>query len=149
MCISGCYRANQISVLSEVVLLLYKAARSNSTRKSYIVGQRHWVRFQNLHPSIPFFPYTTFSPVPVSLALCFLVAYLTSRPTINRCTTVRSYLCHVKALWRDAGCANNLLNPPMLAAIIRALPALPYSRSASLLPLYLPPPFYLHPPSDH
>lgn len=141
------------SHLAEVVLLLYKAARANSTRKSYIVGQRHWVRFQNLHPSIPFFPFTTISPDPVSLALCFFVAYLASRPTINRYTTVRSYLCHVKALWRDAGCANNLLNPPLLAAIMRgvrrALPAPPDSRSAFLLPLYLPPPFYLHPPSDH
>ena len=33
------------SHLAEVVIMLYKAARANSTRKSYIVGQRHWVRF--------------------------------------------------------------------------------------------------------
>ena len=113
--------------LAEVVLLLYKAARANSTRKSYVVGQRHWVRFQNLHPRIPFFPFATISPDPVSLALCFFVAYLASRPTINRYTTVRSYLCHVKALWRDAGCANNLLNSPLLSAIMRG-GAVPYPR---------------------
>ena len=133
--------------------MLYKAARANSTRKSYIVGQRHWVRFQHLHPSIPFFPFTTISPGPVSLALCFFVAYLATRPTIKRYTTVRSYLCHVKALWRDAGCPNTILTTPLLAAIMRgvrrALPAPPDTRTAFLLPLYLPPTFYHQPPSDH
>ena len=133
--------------------MLYKASRANSTRKSYIVGQRHWVRFQRLHPRIPFFPFTTITPDPVSLALCFFVAYLASRPTIHRFTTVRSYLCHVKALWRDAGCAHTLLNSPLLTAIMRgvrrALPAPPDTRSAFLLPLYRTPTFYLKPPSDH
>ena len=139
--------------MTEVVILLYKAARANTTRKSYIVGQRHWVRFQLLHPAIPFFPFTAFPPDPVSLALCFFVAYLASRPKITRHTTVRSYLCHVKALWRDAGCAENLINSPLLATVMRgvrrALPAPPDPRSAFLLPLYLPPPFYINPPSDH
>ena len=48
--------------LAEVVIFLYKAARADSTRKTYAVGQRHWIRFQNLHPKIPFFPFATHSP---------------------------------------------------------------------------------------
>ena len=39
---------------------------------------------------IPFFPFKTISPDPVTLALCFFVAYLASRPTINRYTSVRT-----------------------------------------------------------
>ena len=135
-----------------MAIFLYKAARANSTRKSYKVGQRHWVRFQRLHPAITFFPFASISPDPVALALCFFVAYLSSRPTIRRYTTVRSYICHVKALWRDAGCAKNLLESPLLTAVLRgvrrALPAPHDPRSAFILPLYQSPSFYTHPPSD-
>lgn len=135
-----------------MAIFLYKAARANSTRNSYKVGQRHWVRFQRLHPAITFFPFASISPDPVALALCFFVAYLASRPTIRRYTTVRSYICHVKALWRDAGCAKNLLESPLLTAVLRgvrrALPAPHDPRSAFILPLYQSPSFYTHPPSD-
>lgn len=117
------------------------------------MGQRHWVRFQRLHPAIPFFPFASIPPNPVALALCFFAAYLASRPTIRRHTTVRSYICHVKALWRDAGCAKNLLDSPLLAAVMRgvrrALPAPPDPRSAFILPLYKPPSFYINPPADY
>ena len=136
-----------------MAIFLYKAARANSTRKSCTVGQRHWVRFQRLHPVITFFPFASISPDPVALALCFFVAYLASRPTIRRYTTVRSYICHVKALWRDAVCAKTLLESPLLTAVLRgvrrALPAPPDLRSAFILPLYRPPSFYTHPPSDY
>ena len=139
--------------LTRVATFLYKASRADSTRKAYAVGQRHWVRFQRLHPSIPFFPFASIAPDPVTLALCFFAAYLASRPSIRRYNTVRSYICHVKALWRDAGCPKNLLNSPLLSAVLRgvrrALPAPPDPRSAFILPLYQPPSFYANPPSDH
>ena len=137
--------------LAEVAIFLYKASRADSTRKSYSVGQRHWVRFQSLHPEIAFFPFTTVSPDPVSLSLCFFAAYLASRPKIKRYTTVRSYICHVKALWRDAGCSKVLLDSPLLAAVMRgvrrALPAPPDLRAAFILPLYTSPSYYITPPS--
>ena len=66
---------------------------------------------------------------------------------------MRSYICHVKALWRDAGCAKSLLDSPLLTAVLRgvrrALPAPPDPRSAFILPLYQTPSFYTHPPSNH
>ena len=137
--------------LADVAIFLYKASRADSTRKSYSVGQRHWVKFHNLHPEIAFFPFTTISPDPVSLSLCFFAAYLASRPKIKRYTTVRSYICHVKALWRDAGCAKVLLDSPLLAAVMRgvrrALPAPPDLRAAFILPLYASPSYYTTPPS--
>ena len=115
--------------LAEVVIFLYKAARAVSTRKTYAVGQRHWIRFQNLHPKIPFFPFARHSPDVLTFSLCFFVAYLASRPTIRRYTTVRGYVCHVKALWRDAGCPEKRLHSPLLRAVMRgvrrALPAHP------------------------
>ena len=107
--------------LAEVVIFLYKAARAKSTRKSYSVGQRHWVRFQRQHPRIAFFPFAAHCPDPVSLSLCFFAAYLASRQKIRRHTTVRSYVCHVKALWRDAGCSADLLNSPLLTAVMRGV----------------------------
>ena len=117
------------------------------------MGQRHWVRFQRRHPAIAFFPFASIPPDPVALSLCFFAAYLASRPTIRRYTTVRSYICHVKALWRDAGCSKTLLESPLLTAVLRgvrrALPAPPDPRSAFILPLYHPPSFYTHPPSNH
>ena len=89
----------------------------------------------------------------MALSLCFFAAYLASRPTIKRHTTVRSYICHVKALWRDAGCPKTLLDSPLLTTVLRgvrrSLPAPPDARSAFILPLYRPPSFYTHPPSDH
>ena len=39
--------------LAEIVIFLYKAARADSSRKTYAVGQRDLVCFQNLHP-VPF-----------------------------------------------------------------------------------------------
>ena len=117
------------------------------------MGQRHWVRFHRLHPAIAFFPFASIPPDPVALSLCFFTAYLASRPTIRRYTTVRSYICHVKALWRDAGCSKTLLESPLLTTVLRgvrrALPAPPDPRSAFLLPLYHAPSFYTHPPSNH
>ena len=134
-----------------MAIFLYKASRADSTRKSYSVGQRHWVKFHSLHPEIAFFPFTTHTPNPVSLSLCFFAAYLASRPKIKRYTTVRSYICHVKALWRDAGCEKTLLNSSLLAAVMRgvrrALPAPPDLRAAFILPLYKSPTYYISPPS--
>ena len=138
--------------LAEVVLFLYKAARADSTRKTYAVGQRHWVRFQNLHPKIPFFPFATESPDFVALSLCFFVAYLASRPTIRRYTTVRGYVCHVRALWRDAGCPEKRLHSPLLCAVMRgvrrALPAPPDKRAAFIPPNLTLPAYYYRPPSS-
>ena len=71
---------------------------------------------------------------------CFFAAYLASRPSIRRYTTVRSYICHVKALWRDAGCVKDLLDSTLLAAVLRGVRrALPAPRSEFILPLYQPP----------
>ena len=138
--------------LAEVVIFLYKAARAVSTRKTYAVGQRHWIRFQNLHPKIPFFPFAKHSPDVLILALCFFIAYLASRPTIRRYTTVRGYVCHVKALWRDAGCPEKRLHSPLLRAVMRgvrrALPAPPDKRAAFIPPNLKLPAYFFHPPSN-
>ena len=138
--------------LTEIVVFLYKAARADSTRTTYAVGQRHWVRFHNLHPQIPFFPFAAQSPDSVALALCFFAGYLASRPSIGRYTTVRGYVCHVKALWRDAGCPEKRLHSPLLRAVMRgvrrALPAPPDKRAA-FIPLNLTlPAYYSRPPSS-
>ena len=138
--------------LAEIVVFLYKAAHTDSTRKTYAVGQRHWSRFQLLHPEIAFFPFEHISPNPTSLSLCFFAAYLASRPSIKRYTTVRSYICHVKALWRDAGCPEKRLHSPLLRRVMRgirrALPAPPDAREA-FIPLTLSMPnYYLRPPSS-
>ena len=138
--------------LARIVIFLYKAARADSTRKTYAVGQRHWVRFHNLHPIIPFFPFAASSPDTVALALCFFAGYLASRPTITRYTTVRGYLCHVKALWRDAGCPEKRLHSPLLRSVMRgirrALPAPPDKRAAFVLPNLTLPGYYFKPPSS-
>ena len=138
--------------LAEITIFLYKASRADSTRKTYAVGQRHWVRFQNLHPRIPFFPFATESPDFLALSLCFFVAYLASRPTIRRYTTVRGYVCHVKALWRDAGCPERRLHSPLLSAVMRgvrrALPAPPDKRAAFIPPKLKLPAYFYRPPSN-
>ena len=138
--------------LAEIVVFLYKSARASSTRKSYTVGQRHWAHFQLAHPKIPFFPFQSHSANQVTLALCFFAAHLASRPRIRRHTTVRSYVCHVKALWRDAGCAEEHLDSALLRAVMRgirrALPSPPDPREAFVLPNYKLPSYYLDPPSD-
>ena len=127
----------------------------NSNRKSYSVGHRHWVRFQRRRPAIAFFPFASIPTDPEPLSLCFFVAYLTSCPTIRRYTSVRSYICHVKALWRDAGCSKTLLESPLLTAVLcgvrRALPAPPDPRSPFILSLYQyhPPSFSTYPPSHN
>ena len=64
--------------LAEIAIFLYKASRADSTRKTYAVGQRHWIRFQNLHPRITFFSFATISPDFLALLLYFFVDYLVS-----------------------------------------------------------------------
>ena len=137
--------------LANIVIFLYKAARADSTRKTYAVGQRHWLRFHNLHPKIPFFPFAASPPDTVALSLCFFTGYLAARPTITRYTTVRGYLCHVKAMWRDAGCPEKRLHSPLLRKVMRgirrALPAPPDKRAAFVLPNINHPGYYFKPPS--
>ena len=57
----------------------------------------------------------------------------------------------MKALWRDAGCAEELLHSPLLRAVMRgirrALPSPPDPREAFVLPIYEPPNYYQKPPS--
>ena len=138
--------------LADIVVFLYRAALTESTRKTYSVGQRHWARFQLLHPEIAFFPFNYIIPNPTTLSLCFFAGYLASRPSIRRYTTVRGYICHVKALWRDAGCPEDHLNSRLLRRIMRgirrALPAPPDAREA-FIPFSLSmPDYYLRPPSS-
>ena len=137
--------------LAEIVILLYRAAHSDATRKTYAVGQRHWIRFHNAHPRIDFFPFAATNINPTTLSLCFFVGYLASRPSIKRYTTVRSYICHVKALWRDAGCPENLLHTPLLRRLMRGvrrlLPAPIDAREAFIPPSFLMPKYYVQPPS--
>ena len=124
--------------LAEIVVFLYKASRADSTHKTYATGQRYWAKFQKSHPSIAFFPFPEQHVSPTELALCFFAGYLAALPSIKRHTTVRSYVCHVKALWRDAGCDNTHLHSPLLRVIMRgirrALPAPPDAREAFILP---------------
>ena len=138
--------------LAEIVVFLYQAAHTESTRKTYAVGQRHWVRFQRLHPEIAFFPFDNITPNPTTLSLCFFAGYLASRPTIRRFTTVRGYVCHVKALWRDAGCPEKHLHSLLLRRIMRgirrALPAPPDAREAFIPVTLSMPDYYLRPPSS-
>ena len=86
-----------------------------------------------------------------ALALCFFAAYLASRPTIKRYTTVRCYLCHLRSLWREAGCPGKLMHSPLLNRIMRgirrALPAPPDAREAFIPPSIIPPAYYIDPPS--
>ena len=137
--------------MAETVIFLYESAHTDSTRKTYAVGQRHWARFQANHPSISFFPFTAVVPDPTSLALCFFAAYLATRPKIKRYTTVRCYLCHLRSLWWEAGCPEKLMHSPLLNRIMRgirrALPTPPDAREAFIPPCIIPPRHYIDPPS--
>ena len=70
--------------LANIVIFLYKTALADSTRKTYAIGQRHWLRFHIQHPKIPLFPFAASSPDTAALALCFFAGHLASRPTIKR-----------------------------------------------------------------
>ena len=138
--------------LAEIVILLYREAHTVATRKTYAVGQRHWIRFQNAHPQIEFFPFTASIINPTTLSLCFFAGYLASRPSIKKYTTVRSYICHVKALWRDAGCPEDRLQSPLLQRIMRGirrlLPGQPDAREAFIPLSLVMPSYYKYPPSN-
>ena len=59
-------------LLAEIVILLYRAAHTLSTRKTYAVGQRHWIRLQLANPLVDFFPFPAISLNASTLSLCFL-----------------------------------------------------------------------------
>ena len=71
--------------LANIVIFLYKAARADSTRKTYAVGQRHWLRFHKLHPKIPFSPLLRHPPTPSRSHYVSLQA--TSRPVLQSLAT--------------------------------------------------------------
>ena len=74
-------------------------------------------------------PLRLYHPGPVALSLYSFAAYLASHPTIRRCTTLWSHICHVKALWGDAAYCKTILESQLLTAVLRgacrALPAPP------------------------
>ena len=72
--------------------------------------------FSPRQPYYLFLPFTSITPDHVSIALCLFIVYLTSRPTITRYTTARSYHCHVTALWHDTGYADILMSSSLLMA---------------------------------
>ena len=127
------------NLLTEIVILLYRAAHTMSTRKTYAIGQLHWIQFQLAKPLVEFFPFPAISLNASTLSLCFFAGYLASRPSIKRYTTVRSYISHVKALWREAGCLKYQVYTPLLRRIMRGvrrlLPAPIDAREA-----FIPPP---------
>ena len=69
-----------------------------------------------------------------------------------RYTTVRGYLCHVKVLWRDAGCPKKRLHSVLLRSVMRgirrALPALPDKRATFVLLNLTLPGYYFNQPSS-
>ena len=71
--------------LANIVIFLYKAARADSTRKTYAVGQRHWLRFHNLHPKIPFSPSLHLPPIPSRSH--YVSSQATSRPVLQSLAT--------------------------------------------------------------
>ena len=87
------------------------------------------------------------------MALAFFAAHLALQPTISRGTTVATYLSHVRADWRQAGCTEDKLSSQFVALVTRgihrALPAAPDSRHAFLLLSCHPSPQFRNPPSLH
>ena len=102
--------------LAEVFVFLYKDSRADSKIKSYAVGKRHWL-FHSLKTKIAPLPSATHYREAVSLSLCFFEVYLNLHPKIKHYTTIRSYICHVKLLWQNAGFVRELINSSLLVAI--------------------------------
>ena len=70
-------------LLAEIVIMLYRAAHTLSTQKTYAVGQRHWIRFQLANPLVEFFPFPAISLNASTLSLCFFCG-LPGFPTIDQ-----------------------------------------------------------------
>ena len=68
-------------LLAKIVILLYRAAHTLSTRKKYALGQRHWIRFQQANPLVDFFPFSATSLNATTLSIYFFLrgTWLTGR----------------------------------------------------------------------
>ena len=150
---SSCLRYGEVignELLANAVIYFYQNAWAASTTRSYGTGQRRWAKFTSAHPFIRHYPFTRTPLREFELAIAFFAAHLALQPTISRGTTVATYLSHVRADWRQAGCPVDRLTSEFVAlvtrGILRALPATPDSRQAFLL-LACHPPLYFVTPS--
>ena len=141
------------SLLKDAVLFFYCNSWKGSTTRSYGTGQRKWAAFAFKHHRIPFLPCPTAPLAEHDLALAYFAAHLALTPTITRGTTVASYLTHVRALWRHAGCPEKCLESEFVARVMkgihRALPASPDPLQAFLLLDCRPPRDFTNPDSPN
>ena len=138
-------------LLAKAVVYFYRNAWTASTTRTYKTGQRRWAKFTAAYPVITNYPFSRIPLQEYELALAFFAAHLALQPTISRGTTVASYLTHVRADWRQAGCPEDRLSSEFVALVTRgihrALPATPDSRQAFLLLSCRPSPCFRDPSS--
>ena len=138
-------------LLAKAVVYFYRNAWTASTTRTYKTGQRRWAKFTAAYPVITNYPFSRIPLQEYELALAFFAAHLALQPTISRGTTVASYLTHVRADWRQAGCPEDRLSSEFVALVTRgihrALPATPDSRQAFLLLSCHPSPCFRDPSS--
>ena len=140
-------------LLTEAVIFFYHNAWKGETITKYKTGQRAWALFTTRYKSIPHLPCTVGPLSEHELALSFFAAHLALRPSINKGSTVASYLTHVRMLWRQAGCPEEYLVSDFVAKVTRGirriLPSDPDTRQAFLLLDCRPPCIFLNPLSPN
>ena len=127
---------------AEIVVHLYDAALSSSSRRTYRTGQRAYLSFiQEVGKKGSLRPFTRCELGKTEMSLAFFIAYLVLKPTITSASTILGYEGHVKYMFREDGCDPVEYQTPFLSQIRRGVenvfPQQPDSRRAFLLPKYL------------
>ena len=139
--------------LADVVLELFKSAVAQSTKKTYKTGRNRFKKFLEdcmLLPSKPFFPRTLSLK---GIMLCFFIGSLFTEVRQLSCSTIKNYVCHVKAAWiAEGGILSDFgtkIVKSMLRGVKRLRPPGRDGRAAFILPHYSLPFFFLSPSNFH
>ena len=92
------------SDLSDIVMDLHEAALQPSSRRTYKMGQRAYIRFLDTIRGGVRFPFKPRSLQRTELNLAFFMAFLLLQPKIRKALTILGYETHVKYLFRNEGC---------------------------------------------
>ena len=120
---------------------LFHAALRPSSQKTYRTGQRAYTRFLNSIDGGIRLPFQGKLPGKTELNLAFFIAFLLLEPNIKKSSTILNYESHVKYMFREEGCPEEMMNTPFLRQVRKGLKnTLPESvdqRRPLLLPLIM------------
>ena len=126
--------------LAELVWKIFCNSTADSTKRTYSTSTAHFLTFLNCYTQLPAAHYLPDQLSLSGMILCFFIAFLYRRPSINSAATITHYTSSLQSSWSLQGVQLTNFDQSIIRAmkkgIKRLLPQQPDRRAAFLLPHY-------------